>query len=110
MGQLHGELAPRHAAAIPRIPFDRSTASFGLEKTITYGRLPSGLVMLNWPLEGNDWHNGLDRASALMVRFVRSWPRRCNGTARISWRRWRNAAVADLCRQRLPGSRSQPGR
>ena len=62
MGQLHGELAPRHAAAIPRIPFDRSTASFGLEKTITYGRLPSGLVMLNWPLEGNDWHHSLDRA------------------------------------------------
>ena len=50
MGQLHGELATQRAAGIPRFPFDRSTASFGLKKTITYGRLPSGLVMLNWPL------------------------------------------------------------
>ena len=62
MGQLHGELAQHHASAIPRNPFVRSTASFGVERTITYGRLPSGLVMLNWPLEGNDWHIGLDRA------------------------------------------------
>ncbi|MEB3158955.1 MAG: FAD-dependent oxidoreductase, partial [Synechococcus sp.] len=35
---------------------------FGLERTLTYGRLPGGLVMLNWPLNGNDWHQGLDRA------------------------------------------------
>lgn len=62
MGQLHGELSEHHADAVPRTPFDRSTASFGLEKTVTYGRLPGGLVMLNWPLEGNDWHIGLDRA------------------------------------------------
>ena len=62
MGQLQGELAPQRADAIPRIPFDRSIANFGLEKTVTYGRLPGGLVMLNWPLGGNDWHHGLDRA------------------------------------------------
>ena len=62
MGQLHRELAPQRADAIPRIPFDRSIANFGLEKTVTYGRLPGGLVMLNWPLGGNDWHHGLDRA------------------------------------------------
>ena len=62
MGQLDGKLAQHRADAIPRHPFERSTDSFGLEKTITYGRLPNGLVMLNWPLEGNDWHAGLDRA------------------------------------------------
>ena len=62
MGQLHGELAQHHSDAQPRKPFDLCTASFGLEKTVTYGRLPGGLVMLNWPLEGNDWHSGLDRA------------------------------------------------
>ena len=62
MGQLHGELAQQHLNAIPRAPFQRSTANFGLEKTVTYGRLPAGLVMLNWPLKGNDWHNGLGRA------------------------------------------------
>jgi hypothetical protein len=59
---LHGELAQQHLNAIPRTPFQRSTAIFGLEKTVTYGRLPGGLVMLNWPLKGNDWHNGLGRA------------------------------------------------
>ncbi len=62
MGQLHGELVQHPVDAIPRSPFHRSTANFGLEKTVTYGRLPEGLVMLNWPLEGNDWHQGLDRA------------------------------------------------
>ena len=43
-------------------PFREACERFGLEKTITYGRLPSGLVMLNWPLNGNDWHRGLERA------------------------------------------------
>ena len=43
-------------------PFQGACDTFGLEKTITYGRLPSGLVMLNWPLHGNDWHRGLERA------------------------------------------------
>ena len=62
MGQLHGELAQQHLNAIPRAPFQRSTANFGLEKTVIYGRLPGGLVMVNWPLKGNDWHNGLGRA------------------------------------------------
>ena len=32
------------------------------DQTLSYGRLPRGLVMLNWPLQGNDWHGGLDRA------------------------------------------------
>jgi hypothetical protein len=43
-------------------PFDQTCEAFGLERTITYGRLPGGLVMLNWPLHGNDWHWGLERA------------------------------------------------
>ncbi len=43
-------------------PFDQACEAFGLERTITYGRLPGGLVMLNWPLHGNDWHWGLERA------------------------------------------------
>lgn len=46
----------------PREPFSTSTRKFGVERTITYGHLPSDLVMLNWPLGGNDWHQGLDRA------------------------------------------------
>ncbi|MEB3256121.1 MAG: FAD-dependent oxidoreductase [Synechococcaceae cyanobacterium] len=43
-------------------PFGGACERFGLEATLTYGRLPGGLVMLNWPLAGNDWHQGLERA------------------------------------------------
>jgi hypothetical protein len=43
-------------------PFERATEAFGLQRTLSYGRLPGGLVMLNWPLHGNDWHDGLERA------------------------------------------------
>jgi len=38
-------------------PFSRAAERFGLERTLSYGRLPGGLVMLNWPLHGNDWHH-----------------------------------------------------
>jgi hypothetical protein len=43
-------------------PFTQASQAFGLERTITYGRLPGNRVMLNWPLHGNDWHIGLERA------------------------------------------------
>ena len=43
-------------------PFRGATETFGLERTLTYGRLPGDLVMLNWPLQGNDWHRDLQRA------------------------------------------------
>ncbi len=65
MGQLAAELPPPgglpSGTPLPE-PFREATAAFGLEKTLTYGRLPGGLVMLNWPLHGNDWHHGLERA------------------------------------------------
>ncbi len=62
MGQLDPsrELVARQGL-LPE-PFEQAATAFGLEKTITYGRLPGGLVMLNWPLHGNDWHHGLERA------------------------------------------------
>jgi|1048.fasta_scaffold08873_2 hypothetical protein len=70
LGQLAGEHLPpdpqraSDPAGVPVLPapFEQACASFGLERTISYGRLPGGLVMLNWPLHGNDWHDGLDRA------------------------------------------------
>ncbi|MBV2350814.1 FAD-dependent oxidoreductase [Synechococcus sp. HK05] len=70
MGQLQGDrLLADPASGIdaeghPRLPapFEEACQTFGLERTITYGRLPGGLVMLNWPLQGNDWHWGLERA------------------------------------------------
>ncbi|MFZ9265115.1 MAG: FAD-dependent oxidoreductase [Vulcanococcus sp.] len=62
-----GQWRPEHQDGAPSgatlpAPFERACEAFGLERTITYGRLPGGLVMLNWPLDGNDWHWGLQRA------------------------------------------------
>ena len=70
MGQLESDPlawpAPEHKAeqSLQRLPapFEQACSAFGLTKTLTYGRLPSGLVMLNWPLHGNDWHQQLGRA------------------------------------------------
>jgi len=70
MGQLQSEhleadpvrgIDPTACPQLPA-PFERACEAFGLERTLTYGRLPGGLVMLNWPLHGNDWHWGLERA------------------------------------------------
>ena len=69
MGQLQSdqlkpdalaEMQPNGTPCLPA-PFAQACETFGLERTITYGRLPGGLVMLNWPLHGNDWHWGLER-------------------------------------------------
>ena len=63
MGQLQSEVLPPATAPLPlAAPFERASEAFGLERTINYGRLPGGLVMLNWPLDGNDWHQGLESA------------------------------------------------
>ncbi|MFN9923331.1 MAG: FAD-dependent oxidoreductase [Cyanobacteriota bacterium] len=63
MGQLaEGQAAPAAAQVPLPAPFERACEAFGLERTLTYGRLPGGLVMLNWPLHGNDWHHDLIRA------------------------------------------------
>jgi hypothetical protein len=51
------------ATALPP-PFEGACDRFGLERTLHYGRLPGGAVMLNWPVHGNDWHGGLERAFA----------------------------------------------
>jgi len=64
MGQLLSEAPAPGLPEEPQLPtpFEHACEAFGLERTITYGRLPGGLVMLNWPLHGNDWHWGLERA------------------------------------------------
>ncbi len=58
-----GENCPDPGSPLPE-PFALAPANFGLERTLTYGRLPGNRVMLNWPLHGNDWHHGLERAFA----------------------------------------------
>ncbi len=62
MGRLRPDRRCADPAPAPAEPFQAAAEAFGLERTITYGRLPGGLVMLNWPLHGNDWHDGLMRA------------------------------------------------
>ena len=70
IGQLRSDALPQGCsdarepsrAPLEEGPFHHCCDAFGLERTLTYGRLPGGLVMLNWPLHGNDWHQGLDRA------------------------------------------------
>jgi hypothetical protein len=64
LGQMASDHLPVEPPAVPLLPapFERAAEAFGLERTISYGRLPGGLVMLNWPLHGNDWHQGIDRA------------------------------------------------
>jgi len=61
MGQLGSGRGPDQPVVAPEPPFQQSLEACGLRRTLTYGRLPNGLVMLNWPLHGNDWHQGLDR-------------------------------------------------
>jgi hypothetical protein len=58
-------VAPQAEAAPAPVlppPFEGACERFGLERTLRYGRLPGGAVMLNWPVHGNDWHGGLSRA------------------------------------------------
>jgi len=72
MGQLAAPeaTAPLTGSPVPMVeapptlpaPFRGACDVFGVARTLSYGRLPGGAVMLNWPLEGNDWHEGLDRA------------------------------------------------
>jgi hypothetical protein len=66
MGQLTADRPSRPLPAPAQLPepFTAAAERFGLERTISYGRLPGGLVMLNWPLHGNDWHGDLARAFA----------------------------------------------
>ena len=61
MGQLTPAALPAQPLVEPREPFSGCLDAFGLERTLTYGRLPGGLVMLNWPKQGNDWHADLGR-------------------------------------------------
>ncbi|MEG5036895.1 FAD-dependent oxidoreductase [Microcoleus sp. AT3-D2] len=60
-------------AARPEIPAppvdnpDRFTGAwdgYTPEKFLNYGRLPGGLLMINWPIRGNDYGEGVDRLIA----------------------------------------------
>ncbi len=44
--------------------FTQAWAHHGAEAFLSYGRLPGGLIMINWPIAGNDYGEGLDRLIA----------------------------------------------
>ncbi|MEG4838640.1 FAD-dependent oxidoreductase [Microcoleus sp. B9-D4] len=58
-----GALAPE----IPAPPIDNPDRFIGAwngytpEQFLNYGRLPGGLLMINWPIRGNDYGEGVDR-------------------------------------------------
>ncbi len=55
------------APEIPAPPYDApeqfagAWEGYGAEQFLNYGRLPSGLLMINWPLRGNDYGEGVGR-------------------------------------------------
>jgi len=58
--------AAASAPEIPAIPqpleqFVGAWEGYGPEAFLNYGRLPGNLLMLNWPQQGNDYGNGLQR-------------------------------------------------
>ena len=58
IGRLRAPDQPAAGLPLPD-PFSGATDAFGVERTLSYGRLPGDLAMLNWPLLGNDWHEDL---------------------------------------------------
>jgi hypothetical protein len=42
-------------------PYQDAWQNYGAEKFLNYGRLPGGLLMINWPIAGNDYGENLDR-------------------------------------------------
>jgi hypothetical protein len=63
MQDFGAEIAPE----IPKAPnydeslFTGAWDNYGAEKFMNYGRLPGGLLMINWPICGNDYGEGVGR-------------------------------------------------
>jgi len=43
------------------IQFEQAWENYGGEKFLNYGRLPGDRFMINWPIHGNDYGEGVDR-------------------------------------------------
>ncbi|NJL00203.1 MAG: FAD-dependent oxidoreductase [Spirulinaceae cyanobacterium RM2_2_10] len=94
--QDYGEIAPAIAAPPTADPncFTGAWDGYGGEPFLHYGRLSSDLFMLNWPQQGNDWGDRLDRLLT-------------SEAARREWQqeaRWHSQAFARYIQENL-GSR-----
>ena len=56
LGHWRGASLPEITRPLPA-PFTGALSHHPAERLLAYGRLPGNLVMLNWPLDGNDWHD-----------------------------------------------------
>ena len=85
-------------------PFAGCFERFSLERLLSYGRLPGGMVMLNWPLNGNDWHQ--DPAACLSADANR---RQAQLQAMAAHSRAFLAALQQRCDGRLQPAAAYPG-
>ena len=95
------------AARVPepvQAPFAGCLERFSLERLLSYGRLPGGMVMLNWPLDGNDWHP--DPAACLSADAQR---REAQLQGMASHSRAFLAQLQHLCDGRLQPAAAYPG-
>ncbi len=58
-----GAVAPEIPAPPSHDPdrFMGAWDGYGAEQFLNYGRLPDDRLMINWPISGNDWGEGVDR-------------------------------------------------
>jgi len=62
MQDFEEEIAPEIAPTSQDLSqFTKAWADHGSVDFLNYGRLPQGLMMINWPIAGNDYGEGLDR-------------------------------------------------
>ena len=61
LGRLDARAVVHQRQPLPQ-PFTGADDDHGLERLLSYGRLPDRLVMLNWPRQGNDFHHQIERA------------------------------------------------
>ncbi|BAY10818.1 FAD-dependent oxidoreductase [Calothrix sp. NIES-2098] len=63
MQDFDAEVAPEIPSAPNYDPslFTGAWDGYGAEQFLNYGRLPGGLLMMNWPICGNDYGEGLGR-------------------------------------------------
>ena len=58
-----GQIAPEIEVPIDfdLTQFEKAWENYGGEKFLNYGRLPGDRFMINWPIHGNDYGEGVDR-------------------------------------------------
>ncbi len=63
MQELTSEVAPKIPAPPNYNPtkYTDAWSNYGQEEFLNYGRLPGNLFMINWPLHGNDYAEGVQR-------------------------------------------------